>query len=235
MLAGVRVLVVEHDPLSTPERVGAYLEKRGGALEHFVVVEDVSDPGVTVQLPRDDHDLVVVMGAPWSVYDPRIQGWVGPELEMIRDRTHAGAPVLGICFGAQAMSSALGGTVGMASRPEYGWGSVEPLIEEIASGPWFQFHHDEFTLPIGAVELARNQSGLQAFTISRNLGVQFHPEVDGDLIESWCRAGGDEKLETAGVDPMALIEESHRLAVDTQPALERMLDWYLDEIVGAVG
>jgi GMP synthase-like glutamine amidotransferase len=231
----VRVLIVEHDPLSTPERVGAHLEKRGGILEHFVVVEDVADPEVTVEFPEDRYDLVVAMGAPWSVYDPRLRGWVGPELEMIRDRTNAGAPVLGICFGAQAMSSALGGTVAMSSRPEYGWGSIEPLIDEIATGPWFQFHHDEFTLPSGAIELARNQSGLQAFTISRNLAVQFHPEMDGDLIESWCRAGGDEELEAAGVDPVALVEESHRLAVETQPALERMLDWYLDEIVGSAG
>jgi GMP synthase-like glutamine amidotransferase len=229
----VRVLVVEHDPLSTPERVGAHLEKRGARLEHFVVVEDVGDPDVTVEFPDDGrHDLVVLMGAPWSVYDPLIERWAGPELELIGRRVAAGRPTLGICFGAQAMSAALGGRVTMSSRPEYGWVSIEPAIDVIAPEPWFQFHHDEFTLPDGASELARNRSGLQAFTVGRNLAVQFHPEISGDLLESWCRAGGDRELMEAGVDPSALVEESHRLASDSQESLERMLDWYLDDIVG---
>ena len=105
----VRTLVVEHDPLSTPERVGAHLEKRGATLVPFVVVEDIRDPAVTATFPDDPYDLVVLMGSPWSVYEDRVQGWLGPELDFIRSRLGAGVPMLGICFGAQAMSAALGG------------------------------------------------------------------------------------------------------------------------------
>jgi hypothetical protein len=47
----VRTLVVEHDPLSTPARVGAHLEKRGAILEPFVVVEDIGDPSVGNPFP----------------------------------------------------------------------------------------------------------------------------------------------------------------------------------------
>ncbi len=231
----MRALVIEHDPLSTPERVGAHLERRGATLEPFVVVEDVDNPEVTVGFPENGgHDLVVLMGAPWSVYQPQVQGWVGPELDFIRRQVESGVPVLGICFGAQAMSAALGGRVTLSNRPEYGWGSIESSLDEIADGPWFQFHHDEFTLPSGAVELARNGSGLQAFTSGRNLAVQFHPEMTADLIASWCEAGGDQELVIAGVDPDEVIEQSRRLAVESQPALERMLDWFLDEIAGRV-
>jgi GMP synthase-like glutamine amidotransferase len=229
----VRTLVVEHDPLSTPERVGAHLERRGARLEPFVVVEDVSNPAITARFPENgNHDLVVLMGSPWSVYDRSIHGWLGPELDFIRRQMTAGVPVLGICFGAQAMSAALGGSVTPAKLPEYGWVGVDSGVAEIASGPWFQFHHDEFTLPDGAVELARNESGLQAFTVGRNLAVQFHPEMSGELIASWCEAGGDEELRQAGVEPSEMIAESRRLAVDSQPALERMLDWFLDDIAG---
>jgi GMP synthase-like glutamine amidotransferase len=230
----VRALVIEHDPLSTPERVGAHLERRGVGLEPFVVVEDVTNPRVTAEFPSNGrHDLVVLMGSPWSVYDEGIHGWLRPELDFIRAQIDAGVPVLGICFGAQAMSAALGGTVTMSHRPEYGWVTIDPEIDHIAPGPWFQFHHDEFTLPEGAVELARNESGLQAFRIGRNLAVQFHPEMSGDLIASWCEAGGDDELAEAGIDPGRLIEESRRLAVESQPALERLLDWFLDEVAGS--
>jgi GMP synthase-like glutamine amidotransferase len=219
--------------LSTPERVGAHLEKRGARVEPFVVVEDVSKPAIGARFPENgNHDLVVLMGSPWSVYDRTIHGWLHPELEFIRRQLAAGVPILGICFGAQAMSAALGGEVTQAALPEYGWVGVDSAVSEIAAGPWFQFHHDEFTLPEGAAALARNESGLQAFTFGRGLAVQFHPEMSGELITSWCEAGGDEELRLAGVDPDEMIAETHRLAVDSQPVLERMLDWFLDDIAG---
>jgi GMP synthase-like glutamine amidotransferase len=230
----MRALIVEHDPLSTPERVGEYLERRGFALDPFVVVEDANDPEVTAAFPDADHDLVVLMGSPWSVYDARLRGWVAPELDFIRDRAGAGAPMLGICFGAQAMSAALGGSVRASDRPEYGWGTIGSNVGEIADGPWFQFHQDEIIRPPGAEELARNRSGTQVFQIGRSLGVQFHPEMTEGLIASWCRAGADGPLVAAGLDPEWVIEESRHRAVESQPALEGMLDWFLESVAGDV-
>jgi GMP synthase-like glutamine amidotransferase len=229
----VRALVIEHDPLSTPDRVGEHLERRGVTLQPLVVVDDIDDPEVTASFPDPNgHDLVVLMGSPWSVYDPRLQGWLLPELDLLRGHLARGTPILGICFGAQTLSTALGGAVSRSAHPEYGWGTIDSRVDEIAVGPWFQFHHDEFTLPDGATELARNQSGLQSFRVGRSLAVQFHPEMTSELIASWCAAGGDSELIGAGVDPDQLIEESGLLAAETQPALERMLDWWLDEIAG---
>jgi GMP synthase-like glutamine amidotransferase len=225
--------VVEHDPLSTPERVGAHLEKRGATLVPFVVVEDIRDPAVNATFPDDPYDLVVLMGSPWSVYEDRVQGWLGPELEFIRSRLASGVPMLGICFGAQAMSAALGGKVSHGTRSEYGWKNVVSATEQIAEGPWFQFHHDEFTVPEGAVELARNESGVQSFRSGRGLAVQFHPEMSGDLLASWFREGGADEVLAAGEDPMRMVEQSRLMEVESQPALERMLDWFLDEVAGA--
>ncbi|HEX6147864.1 MAG TPA: type 1 glutamine amidotransferase, partial [Acidimicrobiia bacterium] len=204
----MRALVVEHDPLSTPERVGAHLERRGISLDPLVVVEDGSDPEVTAVFPDTGHDLVVMMGSPWSVYDPRARGWVGPELDFITRLAKSGVPMLGICFGAQAMAAALGGSVAPSTRPEYGWGGIGTLVEPIAEEPWFQFHHDEISPPAGAVELARNASGTQAFRLGRGLGVQFHPEMTARLLASWYPAGAADALVGMGVDPDLLLEES---------------------------
>jgi GMP synthase-like glutamine amidotransferase len=228
----VRALVIEHDPLSTPERVGEHLERRGFTLDLFVVVRDVRDPEVTARFPEAGHDLVVLMGSPWSVYDPRMRGWVEPELQFIRGLAAADAPMLGICFGAQAMSAALGGSVRPSDRPEYGWGQIGSKVGEIADGPWFQFHRDEIFRPAGADELARNGSGTQVFRVGRSLGVQFHPEMTEGLIASWCRAGADEPLIAAGLDPDWVVEESRHRAVESQPALEAMLDWFLEDAAG---
>jgi GMP synthase-like glutamine amidotransferase len=213
--------------------VGAHLEKRGARLESLVVVEDIDDPSVGNAFPDDGFDLVVLMGSPWSVYEDRVQGWLQPELSFILNRLEAGRPLLGICFGAQAMSAAMGGAVRRTARPEYGWTSISSDIEQIANGPWFQFHHDEFTLPAQAVELARNDSGIQVFRTGRSLATQFHPEMTGDLLASWCELeDGAEELIRMGRDPAQMIEESRVKEVESQPALEQMLDWYLDEVVG---
>lgn len=226
----MRALIICHDRLSTPERVGDYLETRGVSLEPFVVVEDMDHPEVTVTFPdRDGYDLIVVMGAPWSAYDPALQGWVRPEVDFVRHHLDRDTPVLGICFGAQIMSTSLGGTVSAASRPEYGWRTIESDESAIAPGPWFQYHGDQFTLPPGATRLADNDSGLQAFRFGHSLGVQFHPEVTVSLLESWYAVGGDKKLMDEGFDPEGLIEETSRLAAASQPALERLLDWWLDD------
>jgi len=229
----VRALVICHDRLSTPERVGDHLESRGVSLVPLVVVEDIDDPEVTVGFRESEgHDLIVVMGAPWSAYDPRLQGWVGPEVEFVRHHLDRGTPILGICFGAQIMSTSLGGTVSPAARPEYGWGTIEPDDPAIAPGPWFQYHGDQFTLPEGAVRLAQNDSGIQAFSFGRSLAVQFHPEVTPALLESWFSVGGDRKLIESGIDPDGLIEETAVLARESQPALERMVDWWLEDLIG---
>ena len=226
----MRALVIEHDPLSTPERVGDHLERRGVGIEPFVVVEDIGDPQVRIAFPEpESHDMVVMMGAPWSAYDHRLEGWVGPEIAYIRGQVARGTPILGICFGAQLLSASLGGTVSRSSQPEYGWLGIESSEPSIATGPWFQYHEDDFTLPGGALPLARSDSGLQAFRHQRNLALQFHPEVTAELVESWCAAGGDRKLIDAGLDPDRLIEETGLLARATQPALERMLDWWLSD------
>lgn len=226
----MRALIIEHDPLSTPERVGDLLERRGVTLEPFVVA-DIDDPDVTVSFPEGDHyDLVVLMGAPWSAYDPRVQGWVRPEVEYVRRHLERDTPVLGICFGAQIMSMSLGGVVSRSLRPEYGWATIESDEPAIANGRWFQFHGDEFTLPEGATLLAHNDSGLQAFRFGHSLAVQFHPEATAPLLESWCAVGGDKKLIEMGINPDELIEETARLARVSQPALERMIDWWLTVI-----
>jgi hypothetical protein len=52
--------------------------------------------------------------------------------------------------------------------------------------------------------------------------------VTAPLVESWCAAGGDKKLAESGVDPGALVEETVQLARVSQPALEHMVDWWLD-------
>jgi GMP synthase-like glutamine amidotransferase len=228
----VRALVISHDPTEQPAVVGARLARHGYDLEVFVVCDAVDDPVSHRPFPAlDGVDVVVAMGAPWSVYDEvAIGSWIGRELAFVREVHERGVPYLGVCFGAQVLSAALGGTVEPAPRPELGWCHVETTVPEvIAGGPWFQWHGDRFSLPAGAAELARNDVGVQAFRMGRSVGVQFHPEVDVALLTGWLDDGEplDPLFAQLGVDPHELLVHAKALSATTADRAHRLVDWFL--------
>lgn len=65
---------------------------------------------------------------------------------------------------------------------------------------WFEWHFDRFTVPPGAVEIARNANASQAFVVGATMGLQFHPEVDEGLLEMWLAGNGEDELAALGLD-----------------------------------
>jgi GMP synthase-like glutamine amidotransferase len=155
-------------------------------------------------------DAIVALGSDRSVHastDP----WIAPQLDFLRAAHGARVPVLGICFGGQALAAALGGTVAPAPRTEIGW--IEVDGDDGYGGRWFTWHEDAFTVPPGATELARAASGPQAFALGRSVGLQYHPEVTEAIVDGWLATGGD-----VVPDPEPLRRETARRA---QGARER--------------
>ncbi|GAA4233204.1 type 1 glutamine amidotransferase [Actinomadura meridiana] len=230
----MRALVVQHDHVSPPGPVGDRLAERGFEVVELVVVPE--DRHQTPDVPGDfpdprEWDLIVPMGAPWSVDDPKVASWVGPELLMLADAHDAGVPILGICFGGQALAAALGGGVERSPRPEMGWVEIEtddPAL--VGPGPWFHFHYDRWILPPGAEEIARDAVCSQAFTLGRSLGVQFHPEITPTEFGLWMAEGGDAHLRAEGVDPDAVMVEIKRTEADSVRRTHALVDAFLDRV-----
>ena len=102
----MRVVVIRHHEIDDAGFIADAFRARGAEL----AVHLVPDDGPLPALGGVDH--VVVLGAAWSVYDEQKVGrWIGAELDWLRAADAAGVPVLGICFGAQALAAALGGQV----------------------------------------------------------------------------------------------------------------------------
>ena len=78
-----------------------------------------------------------------------------------------------------------------------------------------------------------NGLGPQAYVIGRSLGLQFHPEVTPEIMESWVKAYRHE-LDGDGVDPDALLEETHRLAPEVRPRSERLFNRFVTAIARVV-
>jgi GMP synthase-like glutamine amidotransferase len=229
----MRALVVCHDLYSLPGIVGERLEHHGVELAPIVVVEDLADPTSSVEFPDPTgYDLVLAMGSPWSVYDTATIGsWIGRELAMLRQAVDADVPVLGICFGGQALAATLGATVERSDHPEIGWYDVASAAPDVlAEGPWFQWHFDRFDLPDGATELATGELGTQAFRIGRHLGLQFHPEITADVLASWLDAAERSALTDLGIDPDELLAETAERQQESRPHTEALVDHFLADI-----
>jgi GMP synthase (glutamine-hydrolysing) len=166
----------------------------------------------------------ILSGGPKSVYEedaPYIQDFI----------FKTGLPILGICYGMQALTHALGGQVDSSAQREYGHARIEPLIPtpliSDLSTVWMS-HGDRITkLPEGFITLAA--SGNSPFaamgdTTRKYFGVQFHPEVHhtpngGKLLRHFA-------VEICGVKPTwtpeSIIEESVA-RVQEQVGRERVL------------
>lgn len=208
-----RALVLRHHLEDSPGLVGEAFARRGYELD--VVMMDADSPTPS---PRG-YDVLVILGSKHAVYDPDVRsGWFERELDVMAQADQAGIPMLGICFGAQALCTYFGGSVRRSPDPEVGWYEIEAVNGSgIAEGPWFQFHFDSCSLPPRAELWARSPRAVQVFALGRHVGVQFHPELDDQQLAEWL-ADSDVEVREFGLDPRELMERTVR---ETPAARER--------------
>jgi GMP synthase-like glutamine amidotransferase len=229
----MRALVIVHDPGSEAVLVGERFEARGYEQVEVAITTEPADPVGSAAALGDptDYDVIVPMGSTFSLTDPdRIASWVHDELTFLRRADTAGVPVFGVCFGAQALAAAHGGRVVRADRPQVGWHPLEPLDDAPLRGPWMQWHFDRFEPPADAELHAVDDVGVQAFTLRRNAGVQFHPEVTRAHVGRWVAMGGGDELRELGVDVDELLAETGAMFDDVRARTDALVDWFLDVV-----
>ena len=226
----MRALVIQPEAGNVSALVGDRLRARGFELVDIVLSDEDGDAlGADLGDPAD-YDLVVAMGSVRSVYEADSRPWIGDELDFLRRADAADVPVLGICFGAQALAAAHGGRVVRAERPQIGWHPLAALAPGAPAGPWMQWHYDCIEPPACATVLAADELCVQAFTVGTALGVQFHPEVTRVHLTGWIEGGGASELERLGIDPDQLLAETDATDADVTTRTNQLVDWFLTEI-----
>ncbi len=122
----------------------------------------------------------VLSGGPFSVYDPK-----APLAQSYVYESHL--PVLGICYGMQAITKQLGGQVAPGTKREYGHAVLHlsdvdsPLFAGLPdSTPVWMSHGDRIeAMPPGFSTLAHTENSPVAVMDNGQgiYGIQFHPEV----------------------------------------------------------
>jgi GMP synthase-like glutamine amidotransferase len=213
-----RALILQHGDWGPPGVLAEWADARDIAFDVHHAERDGELP------PHDGRAFVASLGSPHNPGDldvPQVQA----EMQWLREAVRYDVPVLGLCFGGQALAAALGGEIERAPQPELGWHRIRSSAPDLVpEGPWLQWHFDRFTLPPGAEQLAESDAGVQAFRLGRHLGVQFHPESTIEIVEVWARADR-ERLAALGIDDgEALLERGRHHEAAARDAAFRLVD-----------
>ncbi len=212
-----RGLILQHGDHGPPAILADWLDGRDIAYEvHATWREELPDPAA--------YGWIATLGSEHTPGDDRAPAWVGAEVRFLRRALDADMPVLGLCFGGQALALAGGGGVRRSDPPEIGWLEIEtedPAL--VPRGPWLHYHYDQLEPPGEASVVARAPAGPAAFVLGRSLGLQFHPESTPTIAAGWARL--DAKLSEAEAEQLAVAGAA--AAAGAERAARRLFDaWW---------
>jgi len=161
-------------------------------------------------LPDKQFSLVVILGAPESANDdlPYLQA----EQILIKNSVEKNIPVLGICLGSQLIAKTFGAKVYRGPKKEIGFYNDLKIVNDSTffsgfKNPFtvFHWHADTFDLPQDALRLASSEHyPNQAFQYKSAIGLQFHLEVNEDMVNLWLDNTEEKLKKTPDIDPQKI-------------------------------
>ena len=193
------IAIVQHEDHVPPGLIDRVMTERG--IEHRIV-DATGDP---VWPATEDLGGLVVMGGTMNVDQTDEYPFLKQSRDLMASSIETGVPTLGVCLGSQMMARVLGAEVRQAEFRNARFspldltneGKTDPLVAPFEGIEVLQFHEDTFDFPPGVIRLATSRaSGLgQAFRYGdRAYAIQFHFEVDAEIVRSWTERIGAEAM-----------------------------------------
>lgn len=165
------------------------------------------------KLPECDFSLVVILGAPESANDDL--PYLRAEQQIIRNSVEKNTPVLGICLGSQLIAKTFGAKIYPGPKKEIGFYNDLKLSGDSSFFSGFQnpftvfhWHGDTFDLPSGAIRLASSEHyPNQAFQYKSAIGLQFHLEVNEQMVNLWLDNTEEKLQKIPYIDPQQIRSE----------------------------
>ncbi|MEJ5339441.1 MAG: gamma-glutamyl-gamma-aminobutyrate hydrolase family protein [Aquificaceae bacterium] len=191
----IRHVKIEHLGLLEP-----ILQELGIVWEYL----DTSE-GQNLKGALEEYSLLIVLGGYMGAYEEKMYPFLSYEYRIMEKALKKDIPILGICLGSQMLARVLGARVYRGERgKEIGWMKVYKTGEHDYFRDFpqeltvFQWHGDTFDLPSGAVRVYSSEKyENQAFVYNRAVGLQFHIEVDINMVHEWMQTSKEELSEEA--------------------------------------
>ncbi|MGL6030412.1 MAG: type 1 glutamine amidotransferase [Legionella sp.] len=184
-----RILVLQH---SAYEPLGLIIHTLKKMKLRVRYINFARNPQQRVDMNR--YQGVVILGGPMHPNELSLYPHLQHEIDLIQIAIANKVPVLGICLGSQLLNIALGGSCYALAKPEFGWTQINkcgehPLFKAFnASTQVFQWHQFASKPAAGVEVLLENKHCIQAFSYNSHcIGLQFHLEVDPNLLERWLQ------------------------------------------------
>jgi GMP synthase-like glutamine amidotransferase len=185
--------ILQHTPDEGPGLIAPEMRAREIPFTVRRLYEGDDVPGVA------ELSGLIVLGGPMNALDDAGHPHLRRERELLAATVEAGRPILAICLGSQLLTAALGARIFRGPREEIGLGEVtltadgsaDPVLGDAGPViPVCHWHGDTFDLPRGATLLASSalypNQGYRVGT--RVYALQFHIELDADLLRAWLPA-----------------------------------------------
>ncbi len=184
----------QHVAFETPGTILEWIQLKGHSITYTHFFEaNYEFPDVL------SIDVLLVLGGYMNVDDEIKFPWLKEEKAFIKCVIDVNKKIIGICLGAQLISAALGAKVYKGIEKEIGFYPVvfsnKKLVNHFKN-PYllFHWHGDTFDLPRGAELIASSIACKNQSYILRNqiLAMQFHLEINEDLVEEMIFYDGEE-------------------------------------------
>jgi GMP synthase (glutamine-hydrolysing) len=196
------VLVVQNTRIESSGYLGELLDRDGFDITSINAKHEI--------IPNQKFSLVVILGAPESANDDF--PYLIEEQELIKNSVNDDIPVLGICLGSQLIAKTFGAKVYKGPTKEIGFYhdlmfSNDSKLFGGFKNPFtvFHWHGDTFDLPTGATRLALSENyPNQAFQYKSAIGLQFHLEVNEQMVNLWLDKTEEKLQQITYIDPQKI-------------------------------
>ncbi|AEE14545.1 glutamine amidotransferase class-I [Thermodesulfobium narugense DSM 14796] len=210
----MRILAIRH----VKEEGLGYLynifsEKGFGIGTNVIDICDITKNN-TSKIDLDEYNFLIILGGYMGVYEYDKYPFLKDEFKIVESALNKDLPIIGICLGSQILAHVLGARVYKGEKgKEIGWYEMYKQYDHkfIHNFPTkfkaFCWHGDTFDLPKDSLHIFSSEKYQnQGFIYKNSIGLQFHIEVDTNMILKWANLYSDE-IANEKIDKNSLIPE----------------------------
>ena len=199
------VLVVQNTRIESSGYLGELLSRDGFDITSINAKYEI--------IPNKKFSLVVILGAPESANDNF--PYLIEEQELIKNSVNDDIPVLGICLRSQLIAKTFGAKIYSGPKKEIRFYNDLKISSDSTFFSGFQnpftvfhWHGDTFDLPQGALRLASSEHyPNQAFQYKSAIGLQFHLEVNEEMVNLWLDNTEEKLQKISYINPQEIRSE----------------------------